>query len=201
MVEPEYWNHNAHYQTLVLREVPKDCRRALDVGCGDGLLAARLATRVAQVTGVDRAPQMIELARARTAPNLDFAVVDFVDDPDGVLTAAGYDFVSAVTVVHHVDFATALDALVRLLAPGGRLVIVGLADDRSRWDLLVAAVAIPVNRWLARRHGGEGGPEGMPVKGCEMSWAEVRREARRLLPGCRYRRRLLWRSSLTWQKP
>jgi hypothetical protein len=33
-----------------------------------------------------------------------------------------------------------------------------------------------------------------------MTWAEVRATARRLLPGVRYRRHLLWRYSLLWRK-
>jgi len=43
MVRPGYWNHNVHYQPVILNAVPPGCRTALDVGCGDGLLAARLA--------------------------------------------------------------------------------------------------------------------------------------------------------------
>ena len=35
----------------------------------------------------------------------------------------------------------------------------------------------------------------------QMTWREVRIEAARLLPGTRYRRRLLWRYSLLWRKP
>ncbi len=34
-----YWNHNVHYQPVILGAVPAGCGRALDVGCGDGLLA------------------------------------------------------------------------------------------------------------------------------------------------------------------
>jgi hypothetical protein len=35
----------------------------------------------------------------------------------------------------------------------------------------------------------------------DMTWAQIRTTARRLLPGVRYRRRLLWRYSLPWTKP
>jgi hypothetical protein len=34
-----------------------------------------------------------------------------------------------------------------------------------------------------------------------MHWSEARSAARRLLPGCRYRRRLLWRYTAVWDKP
>jgi hypothetical protein len=35
----------------------------------------------------------------------------------------------------------------------------------------------------------------------DMTWAQVRKSAARLLPGARYRRHLLWRYSLVWTKP
>jgi hypothetical protein len=38
------------------------------------------------------------------------------------------------------------------------------------------------------------------VKAADMTWAEVRATAARLLPGARYRRHLLWRYSLLWTK-
>ncbi|WSX58418.1 class I SAM-dependent methyltransferase [Streptomyces sp. NBC_00986] len=65
-VADPYWNHNVHYHPVVVDAVPDSCRAALDVGCGDGLLARKLASRAGFVTGVDRSPQMIRLARART---------------------------------------------------------------------------------------------------------------------------------------
>jgi 2-polyprenyl-3-methyl-5-hydroxy-6-metoxy-1,4-benzoquinol methylase len=65
MAQPGYWNHNVHYQPVILNEVPSGCRTALDVGCGDGMLARRLAERSAKVTGIDRDPRMIALARAQ----------------------------------------------------------------------------------------------------------------------------------------
>ncbi|MFF2920925.1 class I SAM-dependent methyltransferase [Streptomyces celluloflavus] len=49
-----YWNHNVRYHRLVLDAVPDGCGRALDIGCGDGLLVRKLAGRAREVTGVDR---------------------------------------------------------------------------------------------------------------------------------------------------
>jgi len=46
------WNHNVHYQPVILRAVPADCAAALDVGCGDGTLARKLAERWAEVRAV-----------------------------------------------------------------------------------------------------------------------------------------------------
>jgi 2-polyprenyl-3-methyl-5-hydroxy-6-metoxy-1,4-benzoquinol methylase len=71
------WNRNIHYYPIVLGAVPRDCRRALDVGCGEGRLASELAERCGEVVGIDvHAPR---LARARAAcvrSNLSFVEGD-----------------------------------------------------------------------------------------------------------------------------
>lgn len=194
---PDYWNHNVHYHPLVLNAVPDGCRSALDVGCGEGLLVRKLARRARSVTGVDTSAAMIRLARERSADldGVTFAEADLLD------TTGSYDFISAVAVLHHLPFDRAVPALVRLLAPGGRLVIIGLARNRTPQDWILSAAGVPAARFRARRHGGKTDPDGMPVQMPSMTWDEVRREAERLLPGCRFRRHLLWRYSLVWDKP
>jgi ubiquinone/menaquinone biosynthesis C-methylase UbiE len=206
MARADYWNHNVHYQPVILRAVPEGCGPALDVGSGDGLLACRLAERCAQVTGIDRDPRMIARARARTRARaeaqpgqparLDFIEADFLahDFP-----AASFDFVCANTSLLHMDFAAALTKLARILRPGGRLAVIGLAADKSVTDLLSAAPAVPTDlfyRAVYRR-----GESGAPIVDPEMSWREVRAAAAHALPGVRYRRHLLWRYSLLWGKP
>jgi SAM-dependent methyltransferase len=198
MTDP-YWNHNVHYHRLVLAAVPDGCRTALDVGCGDGLLARKLAARAGSVTGVDRSPEMLRPAREDVPGNVAFLEADYLDETS--LAEGAYDFVSAVAVVHHARFDDAVDRLVRLLAPGGRLVIVGLAYNRTALDWVVSGCGVPVSRLNALLRGGKRGPAGMPVEDSVMSWGEVRRAARRLLPGCRFRRRLLWRYTVMWDKP
>ncbi|KOU67637.1 SAM-dependent methyltransferase [Streptomyces sp. MMG1533] len=187
-----YWNHNVHYHPVVLAAVPD--------GCGDGLLARKLAAGTGSVTGMDRSPEMIRLAResAEGLGNVTFLEGDYLDAPR--LPDETYGFVSAVAVVHHSEFEHAVGRLVRLLAPGGRLVIVGLARDRAPLDWVIGALGVPANLFHRSRRN-EGGPAGMPIEDSTMSWSEVRQAAHRLLPGCRFRRRLLWRYTLVWDKP
>ncbi|MFG2551737.1 class I SAM-dependent methyltransferase [Streptomyces sp. NPDC048581] len=194
-----YWNHNVHYHPVVLDAVPDGCREALDVGCGDGLLARKLAAKAASVTGVDRSPEMIRQARAQTPGNVTFLEADYLHE--ATLPEGKYDFVSAVAVVHHAPFEDAIRALRRLLVPGGRLVIVGMAYNKTALDWVVSGCGVLPSllaRWL---RGGKSGPTGMPVEDSALHWGEARRAARSLLPGCRFRRRLLWRYTLVWDAP
>jgi ubiquinone/menaquinone biosynthesis C-methylase UbiE len=193
-----YWNHNVHYQPVILGAVPADCATALEVGSGDGMLACRLAERCAEVTGIDRDARMIAVARARAAPpgRVRFIEADFLAYP---IAEASVDFVCANTSLHHMNFADALVAMARALRPGGRLAVIGLAADTSVLDYLAAAPAVPVDliyRAMYRR-----GESGAPIKDPDMSWREVRAVAERVLPGVRYRRHLMWRYSLLWRKP
>ena len=200
MTDP-YWNHNVHYHRVVLDAVPEGCGEALDVGCGDGLLVRKLAARASSVTGVDRSPQMIRsaLEQARGLDNVTFLERDYLDDTR--LAEGKYDFVSAVAVVHHAPFDDAVPRLVRLLAPGGRLVIIGLACNRTPLDWVISGCGAPASRLNALVRGGKRAPADMPVEDSAMSWGEVRRATRRLLPDSRFRRRVLWRYSLVWDKP
>jgi SAM-dependent methyltransferase len=189
------WNHNIAFHPLILDQVPAGCADALDIGCGDGLLTRKLATMSGQVTGLDLAPEMVALSR-KLAPTLRYVEGDLLtcDLPD-----KGFDFVSTVAVVHHMDFTAALRRMSDLLRLGGRLVVVGIAANRTPLDWVYDAASVVAHQVLHRVHGFE--QSSAPVAEPSMSWSQVRREALRLLPGARYRRHTLWRYSLVWTKP
>jgi ubiquinone/menaquinone biosynthesis C-methylase UbiE len=204
MARADYWNHNVHYQPVILGAVPPGCGPALDVGCGDGMLACRLAERCAEVTGIDRDPRMIARARARARARPEtrarervaFIEADFLAHD---FQQASFDFVCANTSLHHMDFTAALAAMARVLRPGGRLAVIGLAADKSITDRLAGAPGVPATlfyRAIYRK-----GESGAPVMDPDLSWREVRAAAAQALPGVRYRRHLLWRYSLLWRKP
>ncbi|MFD4724043.1 class I SAM-dependent methyltransferase [Streptomyces seoulensis] len=162
-------------------------------------MARKLAARVPRVTGVDLSPEMIARARGLSGgrPGPLFLQGDFLT---AGLPAEGYDFICSVTAVHHMDFTRALLRMRQLLRPGGTLVVVGLAREQSVGEWAVFLTAAPVMR-VTKAVRRAGTPEGMPVADAEMSYGEVRRAARELLPGVRYRRHVLRRYSLTWRKP
>ena len=91
--------------------------RALDLGCGTGLLGAVLRPRVDVLEGVDLSPRMIGLARAR-------GVYDALHEADVVehlaLTHARFDLVAATDVLVYLgDLAPLFEAVRAALAGGG----------------------------------------------------------------------------------
>jgi 2-polyprenyl-3-methyl-5-hydroxy-6-metoxy-1,4-benzoquinol methylase len=196
-VRDDRWNHNTHYHPLALRLAPH-ARSALDVGCGEGLLVRRLrAAGVPRVTGVDLDATQVDLARAASAG--DDGVTYVVGDALEVLDGERFDLVTCYATLHHLPLHDGLRRLAARTAPGGRLVVVGLAGVRTPADVALSAAAVPVAAVVdrARRVWDHGATVTDPREG----YGEVRDAARDLLPGVRWRRHLYWRYSLTWQAP
>ncbi|MEV4471317.1 methyltransferase domain-containing protein [Nonomuraea sp. NPDC049504] len=101
----------------------------VDVGCGAGRAAGELAQRGARAIGVDVSEEMIALARHRW-PQADFRVGDARELPLKDGEVAGY---RAEKVFHELqDAAEALAEARRVLAPGGRIVLIG-----QDWDTFI----------------------------------------------------------------
>ncbi|MEV7965665.1 methyltransferase domain-containing protein [Sphaerisporangium sp. NPDC088356] len=115
----------AAWARLLRAWVPPAPADVLDVGCGTGSLSVLLATAGHRVTGVDLAPQMIELARAKLAVSGlagRFLVGDAAVPPTG-----GEQF--DVLLCRHLvwtlpDPQAALREWVARLRPSGRLVLI-----------------------------------------------------------------------------
>ncbi|MDF9878075.1 class I SAM-dependent methyltransferase [Cellulosimicrobium cellulans] len=224
------WNHNEHFHGWVVRRVPRGARVVLDVGCGAGVLLGRLRSRVGEVHGIDADAGMVARACARHCedPAVTVRLLGFggVRSPGDVRPAdgagplghpvgtddggtSGYDAVTMVAVLHHLDLDEALGRARCLLAPGGRLLVVGLARVASARDLAVDVASAFLNPLVGlvkhprRARPGDAGPDaaGMPVREPQHSVDEIARTARARLPGVRVRRRLFFRYTLEWTAP
>lgn len=98
---------------------------ALDLGCGTGFLSLELAARGHRVTGVDFAPAMIARAAAKAAGR-DLAVrFEEADAEQLPFLPASFDLAISRHVLWTLPHPeAAIDEWVRVLRPGGRLVIV-----------------------------------------------------------------------------
>jgi ubiquinone/menaquinone biosynthesis C-methylase UbiE len=102
----------------------------LDVGCGTGDLAMRLAKQVGptgSVTGIDAAPEMI--ARARQKARRQRRALDFRVEPVEALSFPNQTFDGVVSslVFHHLPGdlkQQALQSIARVLKPGGKVTII-----------------------------------------------------------------------------
>ncbi|WP_033257879.1 MULTISPECIES: class I SAM-dependent methyltransferase [Kitasatospora] len=205
------FDHNDHYHRLLLRHLPVGSRTALDVGCGTGRFARRLAARGVEVDAVDPSAEAIEAARAVTSAAEGPAPRFRCEDATRAELPSGhYDFVSCLASLHHMPFET-VRALRDSLAPGGVLVILGCYPEKSRTDWLWSLAAVPVNAaaravvaFIERaRRTRPTGPNAVraPVAPPTMTYAWTRQEAARLLPGARMRRLLFWRYLLLYRAP
>ena len=194
----ERWNHNIHLQPVVLDAVPPGARRALDVGCGFGMLTRELRRVVPEVVGVDLHEPSLDQARAESGGGgVTYRKVDILDHD---LEPASFDVVASVATLHHMDAHAGLVAMRDLVRPGGTLVVIGLARSRLPRDLPWELAGAVSTRWLKlrRRYWEHSSPTVWPPP---ETYDGMRGLAERVLPGVRYRRHVLWRYSLVWVKP
>ena len=194
------WSHNDHFHGWMLRRLPPGRGSALDVGCGHGELVVRLADKYAAVTGIDKDPEMAAAAARRCAALRQVTVVN----ADFAGVAGRYDLVTMTAVLHHLPLDETLTRIRRLLRPGGRLLVVGLARPASildqAWDLM-SAMLNPVFGMIKHPRATAPAPPPFPVQTPMLSFDEIRAAVAVKLPGARIRRRLFFRYTLAWTAP
>lgn len=118
---------NVVRQELIARQLHEHVSagmRALDVGCGQGTQALRLAESGCRVTGVDPSPDLLDRFRSSAEANsLQVQlIVGAIDELDSVLGDRVYDIVCAHGLLMYLDdHERAITALVERVAPGGKL--------------------------------------------------------------------------------
>ena len=148
------------------RALPPAPARLLEVGCGDGAIAATLAERGYAVIALD---ESLAVAASSAAAPVTWVESNFLFY-DGAAGGKPFDAVLFTRSLHHVaPLDRALDRAAALLRPGGRLLAEEFAFDRvtlptARWwydlesilvaagiltppDPALAAVRNPLGRW------------------------------------------------------
>lgn len=131
-----------HYLAKRARFVSDHCPlgRGLDVGCGTGLLAARLARTGYEMVGVDPSAEMLRKLRAR-APEVEAVTASGTSLP---FADHSFDLVLSVAVMHHIanaaDVRATLSEMVRVARPGGRILVWDHNPRNPYWGRLMARV-------------------------------------------------------------
>src|SRR5262249_2278724 len=113
----------------VIKRIPKD-KVVVDIGCGIGTLASRIAGFSKEVIGVDIAPERIDRAKAlHNANNLKFYVSDAYNLP---VQNKSVDVVVSFAVFHHLDLERMSLELKRVLRKGGIVFIIDIYEGFQR---------------------------------------------------------------------
>jgi SAM-dependent methyltransferase len=127
---------NAALQVLIDAAAPRPGERLLDVACGGGIVVCAFAPHLRRATGIDMTPAMLERARALAAEkrlaNVEWREGDVaaLPYPDGA-----FDIVTTRFAVHHFpEPARVFAEIVRVCAPGGRIVVADTyaSDDPAK---------------------------------------------------------------------
>jgi 2-polyprenyl-6-hydroxyphenyl methylase / 3-demethylubiquinone-9 3-methyltransferase len=113
---------NRHWQIDAAARRPLEGKRALDMGCGAGLLAEPLARLGAAVTGIDAAHENIAAAQ-RHAKGLGLTI-DYRTGEGPPVVGTPFDLITCLEVIEHVgDPAGFVAQLAGTLAPGGLMIL------------------------------------------------------------------------------
>jgi 2-polyprenyl-6-hydroxyphenyl methylase/3-demethylubiquinone-9 3-methyltransferase len=122
-----------HWQIDECSRTPLEGKTALDVGCGAGLLAEPLARLGASVTGLDAAPELIEVAREHAAAQ-ELAIDYRAGDAEAL--ESQFDLITCMEVIEHVAGPQAfVHTLAKRLAPGGLLIL--STPNATGWSKLL----------------------------------------------------------------
>ena len=190
------WNHNIHFHPVVMKAIQPGAASALDVGTGNGELAAELRGALPDVTAVDVDSGVLATAAANhhgiNWVHGDVMTYDF---------GRTFDVVASVATVHHMpSLRDTLQRFAELTSPGGVMVIIGLAQATTPRDRLLSVAGVAQHQWYSRTriYWEHSAPTVWPPP---HTYSEVRDSAAQALPGVRWQQFALWRYALIWHKP
>lgn len=131
--QQDWWQPDGSFQTLhdinptrfefIVEFAKLSGIKALDVGCGGGIISEGLARRGAETTGVDLAFGALEVAREHSAiEGLDIDYQLSTVEALAELQPETYDVITCLEMLEHVpDPQSIIDACAKLLKPGGKI--------------------------------------------------------------------------------
>lgn len=190
------------YVRWLAGHLPARIGDALEIGCGTGEMTRLLAARAAHVLALDLSPEMVRVARARSAgfANIDYRVADV---SGWEYPRDGFDCVASAGTLHHLPFDETVEAMRDALRLGGWLLVLDVLTRPGLRHLPRNAAAALVSR-LGRGGGSRRLRAAYRDHGRGEAYLRPDELAARfqpLLPGARIREHLLWRYSVVWRRP
>jgi len=145
----QFKKHEGYYGNLgddLIKLIPEDAKRVLDIGCGHGLIGKRLKeTRLIEVVGIEVNPAAAEEAKK----NLDKVYAIDIEAAKPDLNRGYFDCIIFGDVLEHLvnPWQTVKD-MKEFLAPGGRVII--SLPNISHWPVIKSLMA---GRWDYQREG------------------------------------------------
>ena len=130
-IAAEWWDANGRFKPLhrinplrldyIDQHVSLKGKSILDVGCGGGILAESMAARGANVTGLDRSPKALGVAKAHSEQS--GVAVNYIESDAETWSqehANSYDAVTCLEVLEHVpDVTRTIKACANMVKPSG----------------------------------------------------------------------------------
>ena len=131
--DQDWWNTEGELKTLhdinpTRFEFMEDCvdladKQALDIGCGGGIISEGLAHRHAKVTGIDMAPNAINIAKHHAKAHhldIDYQVITAEEFAEDHLEK--FDVITCLEMLEHVPTpSSVIKAASDMLKPGGHI--------------------------------------------------------------------------------
>ncbi len=122
-------------------------KRAIDIGCGGGLLSEALAAAGADVTGIDMAGEVLEVARhhaGATGRDIDYRQISAEKMAEA--HPGEFDLVCCLEMLEHVpDPASVVGACATLVRPGGDVVFSTINRNPKSFALMVVGAEYVLN--------------------------------------------------------
>lgn len=199
------WDHNKYYHDYLLGHIGK-IGSSMDIGCGKGAFAIRLADKSTNVIGIDLSTEMINAAKKNNGrSNIEYIVADVMEY---TLGDEEYDCISSIATAHHLSMEDFLKKIRRSLKKGGVFLLLDLYKKETIADYIFSILAVPINFFkmltiegATKRNDDEIRVWNEHIKHDKyMTLSELRAICSEILPGSKVKRHFFWRYSVVWKK-
>ncbi|WP_342540516.1 methyltransferase domain-containing protein [Heyndrickxia sp. FSL K6-6286] len=196
--------------TFFIANMPIEKGRALDIGCGTGILVYELSNYFSEVVGIDISEGMLEFAnKKRQCSNISYLKMD----AENLSLGYKFDYIVSRTTFHHLrDISIVINQMKELLYEGGKIVIL---DNVSKVETPPTYVYIlgAIQEFLPNcfKFGVKNAVRVFKYN-TSKSWLEHLASDKylseqkyyeiygKLLPNCTFRR-MNWAMGIIWEKP